>query len=340
MLKMDINLTLNSLSYTSCTCICIMKYFNCLFHIKDIKNFLDEIKNDWNSLRNIEELRIIHEYSKTIKKITICFVIIIVPLQLVFFLNVFGNNILDILIPLNHTRPRTVPIEIYYFIDQQKFFFFFGMHLNIITSFGGLVYIAIETIYMGMIQHLCGLLKITSFRISHTFVANIPKISSTERSIIIRKKVMSIVYLHVKIKNYINWIQEKIIITYDLLILLGLIAFSIFIFELAKSITSRTNTNEIFSSLIFVICITIYGFIPNHFAQEIINHSSNIFIDTYNTEWYKLPIIEQKLLLFIMQNNLKNLNFVLLGTMIASYNVYVMILRTAFSYFMVIYSMD
>ncbi|XP_026301538.1 uncharacterized protein LOC107966034 isoform X2 [Apis mellifera] len=301
MLKMDINLTLNSLSYTSCTCICIMKYFNCLFHIKDIKNFLDEIKNDWNSLRNIEELRIIHEYSKTIKKITICFVIIIVPLQLVFFLNVFGNNILDILIPLNHTRPRTVPIEIYYFIDQQKFFFFFGMHLNIITSFGGLVYIAIETIYMGMIQHLCGLLKITS---------------------------------------YINWIQEKIIITYDLLILLGLIAFSIFIFELAKSITSRTNTNEIFSSLIFVICITIYGFIPNHFAQEIINHSSNIFIDTYNTEWYKLPIIEQKLLLFIMQNNLKNLNFVLLGTMIASYNVYVMILRTAFSYFMVIYSMD
>lgn len=36
MLKMDINLTLNSLSYTSCTCICIMKYFNCLFHIKDV----------------------------------------------------------------------------------------------------------------------------------------------------------------------------------------------------------------------------------------------------------------------------------------------------------------
>ncbi|XP_031368101.1 odorant receptor 4-like [Apis dorsata] len=340
MLKMDINLTLTLLSYISCTCICIMKYFNYLLHIKDIKNFLDEIKNDWNSLRNIEELRIIHEYSKVIKRITICFVIIIVPLQLVFFLNTFGNDILNILIPLNHTRPRTVPIVIYYFIDQQKFFYVFGMHLNLIINFGGLGMIATETLSMAIMQHLCGLLKINSFRITHTFVANIPKVSSTKRSIIIRKNVMSIVYLHVKIKNYINWIQEKIIITYDLLILLGLIAFSIFIFELAKSITSRNNTKEIFSSLIFVICITIYGFIPNHFAQEIINHSSNIFMDAYNTEWYKLPVIEQKLLLFIMQNNLKSLNFVLLGSMIASYNVYVTILRTAFSYFTVIYSMD
>lgn len=87
--------------------------------------------------------------------------VIIVPLQLVFFLSIFGNNILDILIPLNHTRPRTVPITIYYFVDQQKFFYFFGMHLNIISSFAGLGYIAIETISMAMIQHLCGLLKIT-----------------------------------------------------------------------------------------------------------------------------------------------------------------------------------
>lgn len=51
-----------------------------------------------------------------------------------------------------------------------------------------------------------------------------------------------------------------------------------FLSQLAKSITSRT-TKEIFSSLVFVICITVYGFIPNHFAQEIINHSSDIFTD-------------------------------------------------------------
>lgn len=36
MLKMDINLTLTLLSYISCTCICIMKYFNYLLHIKDV----------------------------------------------------------------------------------------------------------------------------------------------------------------------------------------------------------------------------------------------------------------------------------------------------------------
>ncbi|XP_006619364.2 odorant receptor 4-like, partial [Apis dorsata] len=291
------------------------------------------------SLKNIEELRIIHEYSKTTKGITICFVIIFVPLQLIFFLSVFGNDILDILIPLNHTRSRTVPIVIDYFVDQQKFFYVFGMHLNLIINFGGLGIIATETLSMAIMQHLCGLLKIISFRISHTFVANIPRVSFTERNTIIRKKVMSIVYLHVKIKNYINWIQEKIIIFYNFLMLFGLIEFSISMYELTKSIISN-DTNELISSLFFVICITIYGFIPNHFAQKIINHSSNIFIDAYNTEWYKLPVIEQKLLLFIMQNNLKNLNFVLLGSMIASYNVYVTILRTAFSYFMVIYSID
>ncbi|XP_031776572.1 uncharacterized protein LOC116415661 [Apis florea] len=338
-LKMDMSLILTLLSFTSCTCIFITKYFIFLFYIKDIKVLLDEIKKDWNSLKNIEELRIIHEYSKTTKGITICFIIIIVPLQLIFFLSIFGNNILDILIPLNHTRPRTVPIVIDYFVDQQKFFNFFGMHLNLITSFGGLGIIATETISMAMMQHLCGLLKISSFRISHTFVANIPRVSFTERNIVIRRKVISIVNLHVKIKNYINWIQEKIIISYDFLILFGLVVFSISMFEFARSVTSKTDANELISSLFYIICITIYGFVPNHFAQEIINHSSNIFMDTYtNTEWYELPVIEQKLILFIMQNNLKNFNFVLLGSMIASYHVYVTILHTAFSYFMVIYS--
>ncbi|XP_061942516.1 uncharacterized protein LOC133667496 [Apis cerana] len=125
-----------------------------------VKALLDEIKKDWNSLKNTEELRIIHEYSKTIKGITICFIIIIVPLQLVFFLSIFGNDILDILIPLNHTRLRTVPIVIDYFGDQQKFFYIFGMHLNLIISFGGLGIIATETTSMAIMQHLCGLLKI------------------------------------------------------------------------------------------------------------------------------------------------------------------------------------
>lgn len=37
--------------------------------------------------------------------------------------------------------------------------------------------------------------------------------------------------------------------------------------------------------------------------------------------------MEQKLLLFIMQNNLKSLNFVLLGSMIASYSVYATVIK-------------
>ncbi|KAG6798727.1 hypothetical protein HZU73_05938 [Apis mellifera caucasica] len=221
MLKVDMSLILTSLSYILCTCIFSMKYFSFLFHIKDVKVLLDEIKKDWNSLKNIEELQIIHEYSKTTKGITICFV-----------------------------------------------------RLGIIAT---------ETTSMAVMQHLCGLLKIISFRISHTFVANIPRVSFTERNIIIRKKVMSIVYLHVKIKNYINSIQEKIIMSYNFLLLFSLIEFSISMYELTKSIISN-NTNELISSLFFIICITIYGFIPNHFAQKIINHSSNIFIDAYNTE--------------------------------------------------------
>lgn len=84
--------------------------------------------------------------------------IIIVPLQLVSFLSIFGNDILDILIPLNYTRSRTIPIVI--FVDQQKFFYIFGTYLNLITSFGGLGIIATETTSMAVMQHLCGLLKI------------------------------------------------------------------------------------------------------------------------------------------------------------------------------------
>ncbi|XP_076672682.1 uncharacterized protein LOC143371414 [Andrena cerasifolii] len=69
-----------------------------------------------------------------------------------------------------------------------------------------------------------------------------------------------------------------------------------------------TEMDDLLISLFVAFGIICYTFIGNHLVQDVIDHSSHIFKDAYGTEWYKVPVMEQKLLLFFMRYNLKDLS--------------------------------
>ncbi|CAK9795539.1 hypothetical protein ANTQUA_LOCUS396 [Anthophora quadrimaculata] len=227
-----------------------------------------------------------------------------------------------------------------YFVDQQKYFYPIAVHIIMVNIFGVIILLSTEVSAITLIQHICGLYKIVSYRIDHAFVSNIPGLSSAERNIVVHKRIVSLVNLHLRVKKYVSILQKNYTTTYFILFMLGIVICTLSAPRLVKAIMNSKKLDELFTFLFFTCGILCYEFIANHFAQEIINHSSHILIHVYNTEWYKISLAEQKLFLILMQCCLKNESIVLGGIVTASYSGFLLMIQTSFSYFMLIYSMD
>ncbi|XP_043580630.1 uncharacterized protein LOC122566853 [Bombus pyrosoma] len=338
--KLSMALRWKVVSCIAYSCIFVVRYIGYLYYINDVKWIFQRIAYDWNSLKNEAELRIIHEYTKTMKILSIGFGLILCPTILTFFLKTFSNNILDFLSPMNYTRPRVLPVMAEYFIDEEKYFYYIAIYINVIIGFGGLSVFVSEVNSMSIVYHICGMLKIVCYRINHIHVSNIPGVSPAQRSMIIHKQIISIVKLHTTIKHYVDFIQLKVMSLYNVFCVFGLITFILALFQFAKAMSTRNDMEELLASLCIVITSVLYAFIVIHFAQKLTDHSSDIFQRLYNIEWYDLPVVQQKVVLFLMRNSLKDLTFVIGGVIVASHDMFTMYVRTAFSYFMVVYSFD
>lgn len=69
-------------------------------------------------------------------------------------------TILDIIAPLNVSRPRELLFPGEYFIDQQKFFYAISLQLNISLSLVVATLIGTELLYVMHVQHACGMFQI------------------------------------------------------------------------------------------------------------------------------------------------------------------------------------
>ncbi|CAK9820728.1 hypothetical protein ANTPLA_LOCUS10806 [Anthophora plagiata] len=228
-----------------------------------------------------------------------------------------------------------------YFVDQQKYFYPIAAHMIIVNIFGSIILLSTEVSTITLIQHICGLYKIISYRIDHTFVPNIPGLSPAERNIVIHRRIASLVNLHRRVKEYISILQKNYSTAYFFLFMLGIIVCTLSVPQFVKAIMNNNkDLDELFRFLFLTCSILCCEFIDNHFAQELINHSSHILIHIYNTEWYKISLAEQKLLLILMQICSKNESIVVGGIVILSYRGFLLMIQTSFSYFMLIYSID
>ncbi|XP_076629237.1 uncharacterized protein LOC143345746 [Colletes latitarsis] len=79
-------------------------------------------------------------------------------------------------------------------------------------------------------------------------------------------------------------------------------------------------------------------FLNNYSGQKVIDDSGDVFIDTYNTLWYRTPLSMQRMLLLIMRRSAINCECNLSGLFIPSYEGFATMMSSSFSYFTVMYS--
>lgn len=72
----------------------------------------------------------------------------------------FMPAILDIIIPLNESRPHLFVFPAYYFVDQDKFFLIIAFYTIFCVYHVAFVFLTHDMMFMYLVQHSCGLLNI------------------------------------------------------------------------------------------------------------------------------------------------------------------------------------
>ncbi|XP_025988025.2 uncharacterized protein LOC113003306 [Solenopsis invicta] len=268
----DLESLLQLLSYAIPCLIVTVKYASFSIKSEDFKKIIEQIHHDWNSLKCKEELKILRQRLNIARLMTM-------SLGGLFYIGVCLTLItqilpkfLDIVMPLNESRPLKLLGLATLFFDQDKYFFPILIHMTVALFVEASTIIATEGITAICLQHACSLFKITSFRIKHAFDCK-TQISDLKKHKIYYTNIVNAIIIHNKAVEFFDYFNSCIEVSYFLLLLLGVVSLSL------------------------------------NLLRILANDSADIFYDICQLPWYAASIPLQKLLQFIMQRSLKHCKF-------------------------------
>ncbi|EZA52015.1 hypothetical protein X777_09298, partial [Ooceraea biroi] len=300
---------LKRFSYISIDCVYAMNYYSFYFNSESIKQMLEHIQligkclkivTQLKYLKNISLYRMFSQYLGVVTFVFICvFVFMVIECRPV---------ILDIIIPMNESRPRKVEVDMEIFVDKEQYFFLYIMEEVLLLGIGLCTVITTGTFLATLGEHCCATYRIASCLIENTVTIHTLAIPVDQKIQFMHRSICLSVYIHRRTM------------------------------ELYLAIIKANDWYDI-----LVCCVVLYGyllymFVANFLGQSYTEHSAELLESTYNSLWYVAPLPIQKLFL-IMQTAIKGHKIVVGGLFTLSIEGFSTLITSAVSYFTVIHAM-
>nr|XP_050860547.1 uncharacterized protein LOC127068416 [Vespula vulgaris] len=151
------------------TFVCITSiYMASYIHMDKVKFLFDQIKNDWMEFRNTEQFFIVKHYAEESRIYTLLFMVVF----LYFFPVSFSacivailaapmiSIIMDVIVPLNETRPHKLPIQIELFIDENEYYYTSCIIITLLSCGIIITMIGSYSMFTTYVQHACGMFSL------------------------------------------------------------------------------------------------------------------------------------------------------------------------------------
>ncbi|XP_026828758.1 odorant receptor 47a-like isoform X3 [Ooceraea biroi] len=320
--KCNIDVLLKIFTYIVFDCIYIVKYSAWLLLSNNIKYIFDRMRHDWNILKDQTECEILREYADNARLHTIFFLCKILLLATLCFLGLLTlgcvPRILDIIMPLNESRPRQLPIIVEYFIDEETYFYAILIHIATAIYAGSVTLAACATMLISYILHVCAMFKIASYRIKHICDKDVLNMPKDIKQYILYERLIHAIYVHRRAMDLCRILTNSFTIFYFVLLGFGMLSMSLSFFHLLHVIISLNDPVDLLMFLCIVFIHLYYIFMTNYFGQNVTDTSINVSETTYNTPWYALPLWMQKLICIMMQRSNKKTSLTVGGLFEAS----------------------
>ncbi|KAL6448887.1 hypothetical protein ACFW04_000558 [Cataglyphis niger] len=300
---------------------------------------MEQIRYDWDSLKEKKELQIIHKRAHIGKRFSYIMLILTYTMIFLCIITFLGPNIFDIMIPLNESRQLwNFPKKMEYFINEKEYIYLLTVYLTLMSLIGITVLIALNSIIMMCVQHACAMFQITSYRIECIVNRSQMKSLTVSYKSDTYKSIAKAIDSHLRAIKFVDSMKSILETVHLFIIPLGVTVLSINLYRFCEYIVADTRNDGIIITLCYIIFHFCFMFINNYIGQQIIDHSNNVFKKICSTRWYATPIYTQKCLLLMMHRSMKSTTLCVRSIFLPSLQGFATLTNASLSYCMVIYS--
>ncbi|XP_076656413.1 uncharacterized protein LOC143361046 isoform X1 [Halictus rubicundus] len=362
---------LTMLSYTGPMLLFFLRYVGFVVNFPVVRSFLQNMENDCKMLENPHEMKILLKHIEKSKFLVFIFLGM-------SFLGICAVVFLILLPTLLHFKYQLRILQLigFFYNEHNNKTDLVSLHVCITTVLGLLTVACTEASLAVFACYLSGLFEIVGYRIRCTVEKaarlvtldpiNIgPAVDMHQRAyelVPLRTRGCNIYSYIVLLLHYVYyvshdfplrnvtgtlWILNKrlttalgknVIISYLLAILAVVGSFAVNLYRVFLSIMEDYTLDEIAVPVLVTSIHLLIMFLNNYSGQSVINTSSDVFIETYNSVWYLIPPSSQKMLLLVLVNSLNGVKINLAGLFVPCYEGFSMMMSSSFSYFTVLYS--
>ncbi|XP_072762432.1 odorant receptor 13a-like [Anoplolepis gracilipes] len=318
---------------------CLAKVLAYRFNSQKIKVLTDHLFVDWDTLENQEELEIMKKYAENGRWYSLIYSSYCYTTTLSFVMTSLVPRIMDVMFPLNTSRPILLAYPAYYFINEEEYFYCIFFHMLITAIIGVTGLIAHDCMFFMYIEHVCGLFAIVGFKFKHINKCDITKSSLIDcPDNLYQRRITFSIHTHRKALQFAKLIESVFSLSFAVQLMLSTVCISVSLLQVQTQLNN--DLMEAMRYSLYIAAQLFHLFCFSFQGQKLIDHSLTICDKIYNSAWYEIPVKKQKLLLFIMKKSIEASTFTACKIYVYSLENFTMVLQTAMSYFTVLASME
>ncbi|KAL6431192.1 hypothetical protein ACFW04_007122 [Cataglyphis niger] len=210
--------------------IVLVKVYACHFNNSKIKHLTDQVYNDWENIKIPEEYEIMKTYAAKAGLFSAIYTLYVVTTAVIFYLISLTPQILDIILPLNESRPILLPYEGHYFVDDTQYYFYILFHAIV----GSLIIcpgpIAHDCLIVTYIEHVCSIFAITGFRFENLACNENIDMPNNNPDNVYNKKIALSIQAHWRALQFAELLANTFSISFMIQILLATVSMSLSLF--------------------------------------------------------------------------------------------------------------
>ncbi|XP_033180583.1 uncharacterized protein LOC117152538 [Bombus impatiens] len=315
----------------------IVKILNVHFNRENFRKLFEFVRKQWKELKLTDDLRVLEDVTIQGSKMAQLYRNTLLIFMVLFLLVPLLFPILDVVLPLNETRPRQQLFRVnYIFFDHEEYFFYIYLQLAWGSVIVVMIIVTVDSLYILIIHHSSGLFAVCGHQVH----------KATSSSIIFSTEAMTETYTYEQIKNcvithdkaieFYNILNENSRSSYLLQVGLNMMGISM---TAVQTVANLERPAEAIRTGIFLGAEQFHLFVISLPGQVLLDHCSDLANNIYGSTWYKIPVKIQKMLLMMQIRSKKLCTLTAGGLYEMNMENFAITFKTCMSYFTMLMSL-
>ncbi|XP_039307274.1 uncharacterized protein LOC105204982 isoform X2 [Solenopsis invicta] len=244
-------------------------------NVDKVKILFDRISKDWALQKTHGEIKIMREHAEFSRLVTFFCTILSYIGMMGYCIWLCTPEILNVLMPMNESRPRRTPFKDEFFLDEERYVILIRSHTCFVLLTLPIIFVTGFTLFMTLTQHVCGMCKLLGSRAERLFlvVEDRTECDLIQESQIRNENMIVFIQQHYNIIEFVDIIEtyHTTLILSDLTIIMIILSLTII------QILTISDIDGAIRSIGISVALLCYLFVCGYMGQKITDESLSVY---------------------------------------------------------------